>query len=102
MKGLPVVSSKDAIKALKKGGFDYAPKRGKGSHIALYKIDEKGRKFLVIVPKRKEIPKGTLFSIMGHFFEKWGILLQKCLACVWSWGAPYLYSLIPDTLNRVR
>jgi predicted RNA binding protein YcfA (HicA-like mRNA interferase family) len=49
MKKLPVVSSDDVIKALKKGGFEYAPKRGKGSHTALYKIDEKGRKLLVIV-----------------------------------------------------
>jgi len=29
MKKLPVVSSDDVIKALKKGGFEYAPKRGK-------------------------------------------------------------------------
>lgn len=64
MKKLPVVSSDDVIKALKKGGFEYAPKRGKGSHTALYKIDEKGRKLLVIVPKRREIPKGTLLSVL--------------------------------------
>lgn len=63
MKRLPVVSSDDVIKALKKGGFEYAPKRGKGSHTALYKIDEKGRK-LLIVPKRRELPKGTLLSIL--------------------------------------
>lgn len=62
---LPVVSSDDVIRALKKAGFVYAPKRGKGSHVALYKVDEKtGRKLLVIVPKRKEIPKGTLLSIL--------------------------------------
>lgn len=64
MKKLPVVSSDDVIKALKKGGFEYAPKRGKGSHMALYKIDENGRKLLVIVPKRRELPKGTLLSIL--------------------------------------
>ncbi|MBC8521440.1 MAG: type II toxin-antitoxin system HicA family toxin [Methanomicrobia archaeon] len=61
---MPVVSSDDIIKALKKGGFEYAPKRGKGSHMALYKIDENGRKLLVIVPKRRELPKGTLLSIL--------------------------------------
>jgi predicted RNA binding protein YcfA (HicA-like mRNA interferase family) len=49
---------------LKKDGFEYAPKRGKGSHTALFKIDEKGRKLLVIVPKRRELPKGTLLSIL--------------------------------------
>lgn len=59
-----MVSSDDVIKALKKGGFEYAPKRGKGSHTALYKIDENGRKLLVIVPKRRELPKGTLLSIL--------------------------------------
>ncbi|MBL7118087.1 MAG: type II toxin-antitoxin system HicA family toxin [Candidatus Syntrophoarchaeum sp.] len=61
---MPVVSSDAIIKALKKGGFEYAPKRGKGSHMALYKIDENGRKLLVIVPKRRELPKGTLLSIL--------------------------------------
>jgi predicted RNA binding protein YcfA (HicA-like mRNA interferase family) len=64
MKKLPVVSSDDVIRALKKDGFEYAPKRGKGSHTALFKIDEKERKLLVIVPKRRELPKGTLLSIL--------------------------------------
>ena len=64
MKKLQVVSSDDIIKALKKDGFVYAPKRGKGSHTALHKIDENGRKLLVIVPKRSELPKGTLLSIL--------------------------------------
>ena len=65
MKKLPVVSSDEVvINALKKDGFEDAPKRGKGSHRALYKIDEKGRKLLVIVPKRKELPKGTLLAIL--------------------------------------
>jgi predicted RNA binding protein YcfA (HicA-like mRNA interferase family) len=64
MRKLPVVSSDDMVKALKKAGFVYAPKRGKGSHIAFYKIDEKGHKLLVIVPKRRELPKGTLLSIL--------------------------------------
>jgi len=64
MKKLPVVSSDDVIRVLKKAGFKYAPKRGKGGHTAFYKIDEKGRKLLVIVPKRRELPKGTLLSIL--------------------------------------
>jgi predicted RNA binding protein YcfA (HicA-like mRNA interferase family) len=49
---------------LKRDGFEYAPKRGKGIHTALYKIEDKGRKLLVIVPKRKELPTGTLVSIL--------------------------------------
>jgi predicted RNA binding protein YcfA (HicA-like mRNA interferase family) len=64
MKKLPVVSSDEVIKALKRGGFAYAPKRGRGSHTALIKIDENGCTFLVIVPKRSELPKGTLLSIL--------------------------------------
>ena len=37
MKKLPVVSSDEVvINALKKDGFEDAPKRGKGSHRALY------------------------------------------------------------------
>ena len=61
---LPFLSSQEVIKTLRKAGFDYAPKRGKGSHTALFKIDEKGRKLLVIVPKRKDMPKGVLLSIL--------------------------------------
>ena len=61
---IPVVSSGDVIRVLKRAGFEYAPKRGKGSHTALYKIDGEGRKLLVIVPKRRELPKGTLLSIL--------------------------------------
>ena len=61
---IPVVSSGDVIRVLKRAGFEYAPKRGKGSHTAFYKIDGEGRKLLVIVPKRGELPKGTLLSIL--------------------------------------
>lgn len=63
---LPSVSSKEVIRALLNAGFTYAPKRGKGSHIALYKVVESGKKRLVIIPKRKDIPKGTLHAILGQ------------------------------------
>ena len=66
MKKLPVLSSDKVIRLLIKAGFTYAPKRGKGSHVALYKTDIKGIKRLVIVPKRKEIPRGTLLSIIDQ------------------------------------
>ncbi len=63
MAKLPILSSKDIIRVLLKTGFEYAPKRGKGSHTAFVKRDtEKTR--LVIVPDRKEIPKGTLLAIL--------------------------------------
>lgn len=64
MTKLPLISSDDIIKKLKADGFDYAPHRGKGSHVALYKIGEDGNKLLVIVPRRDPIPRGTLISIL--------------------------------------
>ena len=64
MKRLPLAASDDVIGVLKKEGFELAPKRGKGSHTAFYKIDENGRKLLVIVPKSERLPKGTLMSIL--------------------------------------
>jgi len=63
MPKLPVVSSKQIIRVLKQLGFDYAPKRGKGSHLAFVKHgSDKTR--LVIVPDRDSIPKGTLLAIL--------------------------------------
>jgi predicted RNA binding protein YcfA (HicA-like mRNA interferase family) len=62
---LPIVSSLDVEKALRKAGFVLAPRRGKGSHKAFYK-DDRGKKRLVIVPKRENIPRGTLLSIIDQ------------------------------------
>ena len=64
MSKLPSVSSNKIIKRLLKSGFDYAPIKGKGSHIALVRIGNNGEKYLVIIPKRDPIPKGTLISII--------------------------------------
>jgi len=33
-------------------------------HVALYRLDRHGRHQLVIVPKRKELPRGTLKAIL--------------------------------------
>lgn len=63
MPKLPVVSSKQVIRILQRLGFEYAPKRGKGSHVALVKVSD-SRTRLVIVPDRNEIPKGTLLAIL--------------------------------------
>lgn len=60
---LPTISSGDVEKVLERAGFTYAPKRGKGSHRAFFK-EEKGKKRLVIVPRRKVLPTGTLLSIL--------------------------------------
>ena len=60
---LPILSAKQVIKALRSAGFEDAPKRGKGSHVALVKRDrEKTR--LVIIPDRKSLPRGTLRAIL--------------------------------------
>jgi len=59
---LPSLSSRQVISALKDAGFVDAPRRGKGSHRALVLHGERAR--LVIVPDRKDIPIGTLRSII--------------------------------------
>jgi len=63
---LPLLSSKEIISALKRCGFIYAPKRGKGSHVALIKTGKEEKSRLVIIPKKKVIPKGTLLSILDQ------------------------------------
>jgi len=65
MSRVPVLSSTQVIKALRAAGFEDAPKKGKGSHIALMKRDRK-RLRLVIVPKRKSLPRGTLHAILDQ------------------------------------
>jgi predicted RNA binding protein YcfA (HicA-like mRNA interferase family) len=64
MTKLPLLSFDAVIKKLKAAGFDYAPHRGKGSHVALYKIEGDGTRLLAIVPRRDPIPRGTLLSIL--------------------------------------
>jgi predicted RNA binding protein YcfA (HicA-like mRNA interferase family) len=65
MTKLPIISSRQLIKALRAAGFEYAPKRGKGSHIAMVKKDnEKTR--LVIVPESRTLPRGTLHAILDQ------------------------------------
>ena len=79
MTKLPVVSSKQIIKVLQKAGFEYAPKRGKGSPLAFVKKDtDKTR--LVIILDRKDIPTGTLLAILdqaGLSREEFIELLKK-------------------------
>ena len=62
MAKLPALSSSKVIAALGKAGFEYAPKRGKGSHIALVKVTES--QIPCSHTKEKIIPKGTLLSII--------------------------------------
>ena len=65
MSKLPILSSKKVIKALIKAGFEDAPRKGKGSHIALVK-QTSGTARLVIIPKRKSLPRGTLRAILDQ------------------------------------
>ena len=64
MTKLPTISATKLIRKLLKGGFQDAPKRGKGSHRALIRRDKEGKTHLVIIPMRDPIPKGTLLSII--------------------------------------
>lgn len=59
---LPIVSGEQVIKLLQKDGFSVT--RQKGSHISLHKKLEDGSIALVVVPRKKEIKKGTLLSII--------------------------------------
>jgi predicted RNA binding protein YcfA (HicA-like mRNA interferase family) len=61
---LPALSSREIERALRRAGFEFAPKRGKGSHRAYTKIDSSGVRRLVIVPHGKNIPRGTLKGIL--------------------------------------
>ncbi len=58
---LPLVSSDKILKLLSKKGFSIT--RQKGSHICLHKKEE-GKTLLVVVPRKNQIKKGTLISIL--------------------------------------
>ena len=59
---LPVISYLGVLKALKKAGFEIS--RQSGSHMILVKYS--AEKITVVVPKHKEIAKGTLLSIISQ------------------------------------
>jgi predicted RNA binding protein YcfA (HicA-like mRNA interferase family) len=65
MTKLPILSSKKVIKALRAAGFENAPKKGKGSHIAMVKRMRSTTR-LVIIPDRKSLPRGTLRAILDQ------------------------------------
>jgi predicted RNA binding protein YcfA (HicA-like mRNA interferase family) len=58
---LPIVSGDDVIKALKKAGFEVV--RQRGSHVSLHKRTPHGV-LLTVVPRKPEIKRGTLSSIL--------------------------------------
>ena len=60
---LPILSSREVLKALKSIGFQIT--RQSGSHIILVKTAD-NKKLTVVVPKHDEIAKGTLLSIISQ------------------------------------
>ena len=60
---LPIVSGIDVVKALNRLGFSIS--RQSGSHIILIKNNLEGKR-TVVVPKHKELAKGTLLSIISQ------------------------------------
>ena len=63
MTKLPILSSRQIARVLRAAGFEDAPKRGKGSHLAMVKRDPMGTR-LVIIPGEKAVPRGTLRAIL--------------------------------------
>ena len=59
---LPVISGEQVIKLLQKEGFSIT--RQRGSHLSMHKQLADGSIVLVVVPRKKEIKKGTLLSII--------------------------------------
>jgi len=59
---LPSLSTRQVTTALRKAGFDDAPRRGKWSHRAMVIRSDPSR--LVIIPQRKDLPIGTLRGII--------------------------------------
>ena len=74
---LPILSANEIIKALEKDGFRVL--RQKGSHVSLYKKSD-DKIYLVIVPDKKEVKRGTLLGILkqtGMSREKFFALTKK-------------------------
>jgi predicted RNA binding protein YcfA (HicA-like mRNA interferase family) len=77
MSNLPVISSRECIRALEKAGF-YV-ERQKGSHIIMVR-DEPPPSLTIVVPNHKELKKGTLRTIIrqsGLTVDEFKNLLKK-------------------------
>lgn len=60
MSGLPSISGREVVKALRKIGYEQD--RQRGSHIVLRQTAEPHRR--VVVPDHREVAKGTLRAII--------------------------------------
>jgi predicted RNA binding protein YcfA (HicA-like mRNA interferase family) len=61
---LPALSSREVIAALRRAGFEDAPRRGKGSHRALMRREPDSPVKLVVIPESRDLPRGTLHAIL--------------------------------------
>jgi predicted RNA binding protein YcfA (HicA-like mRNA interferase family)/predicted RNase H-like HicB family nuclease len=61
---LPLVSSRELLAALRRLGFETAPKSSGGSHLSLYRKMGDRTDVTTIVLGRKEVPRGTLKDIL--------------------------------------
>jgi len=61
MPKLPVISGREAVKALIAAGFEVQPRRGKGSHIVVARRDPT---IIITIPDHKELDRGTLRAII--------------------------------------
>ncbi|MEM6333678.1 MAG: type II toxin-antitoxin system HicA family toxin [Planctomycetota bacterium] len=59
---LPVISTREAVKAFGKAGFTEMAARGKGSHVFMHRDDPRAK---LTIPKRKELRRGTLRSLIS-------------------------------------
>lgn len=58
---LPVISTRETIKAFSKVGFEVIPGRGKGSHVVMHKPNWPT---ILTIPDRRELRRGTLRSLI--------------------------------------
>lgn len=58
---LPVISRREAVRALTKAGFEVVPNRGKGSHIVM---SRPGWRALLTIPDHSTLRRGTLRALI--------------------------------------
>lgn len=72
---LPSLSTRDVIRAFERAGFSTIPKRGKGSHIAMSRIDWPA---ILVIPSHGDVPRGTLRALIRQS----GLTVTEFLRCL--------------------
>ena len=78
MTRLPSLSSDKIVRALQQKGFRYAPKRGKGSHVALVGTTATDGRGWQLSRRDKDVPTGRLLSIL----EQAGLTREEFLELI--------------------